>query len=275
MTVISLLISHQCSVHATDSLITGFAQNGKREILEQQQPKIVPIKHFRGALSYWGLAEYGPQQKIWRVYDWLKSKAQVATKTESPETFANLLADELSEIIRRLRGFPQPHFGLGIHFSAYEYINNYWIPELFLISNWTDPTYSQIDTDGFRVSRHTYGAVASIVERLPEHREPEYRLRVHEYLQNGRLLMYNNGDPTLFNMTSGIFSAAFHILSDRKQLRKSADIKMYSRMARRPIEVIANIQRDFCEPGTRMVGGKIHDLAITPNGEYFSNTGAK
>jgi len=44
-------------------------------------------------------------------------------------------------------------------------------------------------------------------------------------------------------------------------------------LARRPIEVVMAVQRDFCSSEDVRVGGRPHDLAITPEGEYWSGTG--
>jgi hypothetical protein len=44
-------------------------------------------------------------------------------------------------------------------------------------------------------------------------------------------------------------------------------------IARRPIEIIAKAQHDFCPEDKIIVGGKPHDYAIQPNGECKSSTG--
>jgi hypothetical protein len=54
--------------------------------------------------------------------------------------------------------------GLGLHFTAYEHIDGYWIPELFQLRNWTDESYSQVRTSGFEVRRESFGSV----ERWPQ-----------------------------------------------------------------------------------------------------------
>src|SRR5215831_14873694 len=44
-------------------------------------------------------------------------------------------------------------------------------------------------------------------------------------------------------------------------------------LARRPVEVVTAIQRDFCAGGKRIGGGRVHDLLITPSGDYSSTSG--
>jgi hypothetical protein len=101
----------------------------------------------------------------------------------------------------------------------------------------------------------------------------ELRLKVHEFLLQGNLLIYNNGDPVLFNPAANGMAAMFIELARRGPSRTQQDTSKILAMARRPVELVANAQRDFCDPGKRLVGGKAHDLAITPDGGYLSTTG--
>ncbi len=59
-------------------------------------------------------------------------------------------------------------------------------------------------------------------------------------------------------------------MAERHWLR-SLGVSEAIQLARRPVEVVSEIQRDFCQAGRRTVGGKIHDLAITPGGRYLSS----
>ena len=43
--------------------------------------------------------------------------------------------------------------------------------------------------------------------------------------------------------------------------------------ARRPVEVVSKLLTDFAKTNRRMIGGRPHDLAISPDGQYFSSTG--
>ena len=204
MTVISTFIVKSCTIHASDSLLTVYKGNGKFEPEEHKRSKIIPVRRFRGAMSYWGLAKY--QHYNWSTYDWLLQKAGEANNYSTPEDFATFIAQQLNQSIAGMH-FPKPKYSsIGIHFTAYEYIDGYQVPELFLISNWANTTYDSIRPNGCGTSRETYGTVEGIIDRLPEHREPKYRHAVYSYLQSGGVLMYNNGDPAMFNTVLNMFS---------------------------------------------------------------------
>lgn len=163
--------------------------------------------------------------------------------------------------------------GIGIHFTAYEYIDGYWIPELFLVSNWADPSYQSLRPGGVGVSRETYHTIADVAPKQ-EHRQVQFRLQVHRHLhQRSGMLIYNNGDPVMFNSAANAVPGMFKALARRGKLIEPGKIETYLAMARRPIEVVAKAQLNFCREGARVVGGRPHDLAITPNGEYLSTTG--
>ncbi|MFB3920628.1 MAG: hypothetical protein ACE145_02850 [Terriglobia bacterium] len=270
MSIVSVVITKQCTVHASDSFITKRVGRQKYEVLEKQQSKITRVPRWRGALSYWGLAGYNGGD--FSTLHWLQQRAHDAVKVPTAEEFAGALAADLSKIIGKVNFADPTDAGIGIHFTAYELISNVWIPELFLISNWQDTNYAGVHSDGFRVSRETFH-VAFDADSLPAHRDPEYRLQVHKFLHQGKILRFNNGDPILFNLAAKGLLSMFQELAARETLENPDRIDTYRAIARRPIEVVASAQRDFCRVGTRIVGGKPHDLAITPGGEYTSTTG--
>ena len=268
MTVISTVISRFCVVHASDSLITLRQPNGACCPTESERSKIVAVRQWRGAMAYWGLATRGN----WSTFDWLRDRAAHTRNFSSAEEFAGAIALQLQEELSRIH-FDRPiDAGVGIHFTAYEFMNDYWIPELFLISNWADPSYTTLRPNGVGASRETYHTITDQPPRI-EHRESDSRLRVHAFLQEGRILIYNNGDPTLFNAAANGLGAMFRELARRGRINAPQEIGTYLAVARRPIEIVANAQRDFCSPETRIVGGRLHDLAVTPGGVYSSSTG--
>ena len=120
MTVVAALITRHSTAHATDSFLTIVKGDGNREIVEDQKPKVVSVKHWRGALTYWGLAQYGQ----WSTLDWLRRQAQVASKFSSPEEFGNAIATDLNEEFTKLPLTNNADKGIGIHFTAYERIND-------------------------------------------------------------------------------------------------------------------------------------------------------
>ena len=154
MTVISTLITKHFTVHASDSMISRPGSNGTRAVLEWEQTKIVRVPHFRGAMSYWGLATRDPFG--WSTLKWLQAKAQSARHFPSAEAFAVDLAASLHREITSMRITPPTEAGIGIHLTAHEFVDDYWIPELFQISNWTDPSYRTLRPVGVGVTRETY-----------------------------------------------------------------------------------------------------------------------
>ena len=266
MTVISTVLTQYCTVHASDSLITELQKDGSCKPREWKRSKIVAVRHWRGAMAYWGLAKYGS----WSTFDWLQEQAKNAGRYSSAEEFAQELEEKLNEAITHVKSV---NSGIGIHLTVYEHIENYWIPELFLLSNFTNPSYESVHPDGVHLSRETYHTIAKVPPE-PEHRETQYRLEVHKRLhQPGGMLIYNNGDPIMFNAAAYAILEMFRALARRRKLAKPGSVKTYLAIARRPIEVVSKAQLDFCQKGTRVIGGKLHDLAVTPCGEYSSTTG--
>ena len=195
-----------------------------------------------------------------------------ANTFSTPQEFAHHVAVELNNELSGMRFQRPTDAGVGIHFTAYEHVNDYWIPELFLISNWADPSYTAIFPNGVGVSRETYHTIGN-VPPSDEHGHASVRLKVHAFLQEGNMLIYNNGDPLLFTQAAQSVGAMVNEIARRGQLKAPDEIATYRAIARRPIEIVANAQQDFCRQGTRIVGGKLHDLAVTPNGLYSSSTG--
>jgi len=268
MTVVSVLITRHCTSHASDSFLTTLKADGHREIVEDQRTKIVPVKYWRGALTYWGLAQF----EQWSTPDWLRRRAEVASRFSSPEEFGSVLAADLNEELTRLPLTNNVDKGIGIHFTAYERMGDYWIPELFLISNWAGIPYTNIRPTGIGMTRETYGPLKRI-DPAPEHRELQYRLAVHQALQSGAMFRYNNGDPVLFNPVANAILDDFIELARRGVLNNPISNETHCALVRRPIEVVSKLLSDFSREGMRSIGGKPHDLCVSHTGDYWSNTG--
>jgi hypothetical protein len=267
MTVISTVITRTGTAHASDSLITEPQPDGTANPIGFKRSKILPVPRFRGAMSYWGLARYGS----WNLYRHLQTVAANARDHPTPEMFADYIALEITRKLGQLGCLADSKCGVGIHFTAYEYINGYWIPELFIISNWTDPSYSRVFSTGLAAARKSYETATHLsADRM--HGAPNYRLQVRDYLLQGGLFIWNNGDPTLFNSAANAILGMIRTASERAILADLSHETLCS-IVRRPIEVVRAVQRDFYRPGHRLVGGKLHDLAIRPSGEYYSTTG--
>src|SRR5436309_989055 len=119
MTVISTVITRHCTAHASDSFLTEF---GTGRVREAQQSKLVPVPAWRGVMGYWGLAWLDDG---WNTYRWLCELVQRAGDYGSAAAFANGCAAALATELRRRRFLKPLDSGLGIHFTAYEYIDNY------------------------------------------------------------------------------------------------------------------------------------------------------
>jgi hypothetical protein len=162
--------------------------------------------------------------------------------------------------------------GIGIHFSAYEEVSGYWIPELFHIRNWTDESYSAV-RESVEVTRETFGTTQNTRDRSGADGSPERRVQVYKSLQEGKMLIFNNGDPALFNPIANGVLSTLSGLHQRRELRDPTDVRTHLAIARRPVAIASKLLTDFARNDMRRVGGKPHDLAIAPNGQMTSTTG--
>ncbi|MGD9994851.1 MAG: hypothetical protein AB7S69_16245 [Salinivirgaceae bacterium] len=265
MTAISALISKDWIAAASDSLLTEFDPNSNQiKHIEFKKSKIVPIRKFKAAAAYWGLAKVGQ----WRTYDFLKAIAADADKYNSFEDFAVNMRNKLRAKIDGIKFNNPIHRGIGIHLIGYENINNKQIPELFLICNYTDPTYTKVGD--LSISRNLYKTLPDEFKKNGISLD-EQRNQIVEFLDSGRLFIFNNGDPALFNPSANTIHAMFKTALDRKVMNK--DYNNYMRLASRPIEMIKKVQNDFFEKDYVRVGGQIHHLLITERGDFLSDTG--
>lgn len=164
--------------------------------------------------------------------------------------------------------------GLGIHFTAYEYIDNQWIPELFLISNYEDETYRVVRSDGFRVTRETYGTISNTRERSREDGKKQRRLAVQAALADSPLMLqYCNGDPVIYLPLAQAVLSSFMQLSGRGILKDRDSPDAHRAIVSRPVDLVSRLMRDFVRKESRNIGGKIHNLSITPGGTFASTSG--
>lgn len=268
MTVISTIITRHYTAHASDSFVTIRRPNGFLEVVEKQAPKLIRVPAWRGVMGYWGLAQHGDD---WNTLAWLRGQAGRAGDYASAADFSMSVAENLTRALSE-RAFATPQDrGLGIHFTAYEWIDNRWVPELFVFSNWTDATYTIVQPGGFRLTRETYAALKG---RPDDRGEPACRLEVHAALHDSPLMfLFNNGDPVLFNPIADAILTSFRELSRRGQLQDPTSAATHLSIVRRPVEVVANLVTDLVAPGKRLVGGRPHDLAVSPGRVYESTTG--
>lgn len=265
MTAISARITKDWIAAASDSLLTEYyPDTNKIKHVEFKKSKIVPILKFKAAAAYWGLAKIDK----WRTYDFLKSLAAKADGFESFEGFANNMKDELKQKLDSI-SFSNPNYkGIGIHLIGYEKIDNQNIPELFLICNYTAPTYSKVSE--LAISRNLFKTLPDDFRKNGDTLEGQ-RKQIIDFLNQGRTFIFNNGDPALFNPAANAIHNMFNVAMSRNVLM--ADYKKYMKLTSRPIEVIKNLQKDFFKKDFVRVGGKIHHLLITERGDFISDTG--
>jgi len=224
MTVISAVISTHCIAVSSDSMLTIYNKTkNTSEIIEYRRPKIVRIEKFLGSFSYWGLAAKSKFSK-WTMYGWLKIIANDSQKFSDFERYANYVRDELNKefIAQKI---DKQYTGVGIHLTGYEIINGNKIPELFLISNFTDPTYTTIG-DLF-VSRQLFNTMPNEFKTGNENLcQTDKQLIVKEFLRQGKMFIFNNGDPEMFNSLSNAYKEAMTISKNRKVIKDSNDIEI-------------------------------------------------
>jgi hypothetical protein len=203
--------------------------------------------------------------KGWTTVAWLRS--MIRRSPAEPEAFAKLLADELETELRRLRLNRRKGYGIGIHFAAYERIDGYWVPELFHVSNWKDPSYYELRSGGVGFSRDSF---PTMFPRSPRRSLGAERRALHGALRDGGFLQFNNGNPGLFNPVAGAFNAMVRGVAPKG--RKSVGVEFWRALARRPVQAVSDVARDFLKQDFRPVGGRTRDLALTPTGEYSSSS---
>lgn len=108
---------------------------------------------------------------------------------------------------------------------------------------------------------------------MTEYGDEASRKNLHSYLSEGGILTYNNGDPELFNPLAKSIFESVKTLSQRHLLHDPDDVDIYRSLAKQPVKMVKEVQHLFCRSNDRIVGGKIHDLVITPMGEFSSNSG--
>ncbi|TSA37102.1 MAG: hypothetical protein D4R64_06200 [Porphyromonadaceae bacterium] len=279
MTVISALFSKKGIAVATDSMLTALDHSGGNVYLEWQQAKIISVPKLNACISYWGFAGTlkkvpKPDQKaewLWLTYDWLKKQSE-NPKYKTLEDFSKDIREGLDKEFNKLSFNKPTDKGIGLHIAGLEKIDGYIIPELFLVCNFTDPSYQKVESLG--ISRNTFHTIANVPATL-DHNKKEFRIKVKEFLSKGGLISYNNGDPVMFNMVSSTISYGFQIATQRKVLKQINSVQDTIPIVKRPIEIISTIQKDFYKPDKRMVGGKIHDLCIDNYGNINSTSGDK
>jgi hypothetical protein len=270
LTAISVLLNQKFISFASDSLITIPKKDGSLEIVETEKPKIVQIPKLRAGIVFWGLSGFGR----WSLTEYLKNMI-TNNKSNSLEEFCDELKVGLQNDFDRLKlTKPTPKYGLGVQVAGFERINDYRVPELFLISNFKK---SYLVGSQFFCNRHSFQICTLKFDKKqiqPEakHREYDYRKKVYDWLAGEEMIITNNGDYEMYTPLVKSLIEQIYLLRKRGVAKPLNDSKIVGALARLPIEIISVLQRDFCKEGSQIIGGKSHDLVITANGEFLQDT---
>ena len=141
MTVISAVIGKDIMAISTDSYKTKYIKSSDiYEVVEFKRPKILPVRKFHCAISFWGLVDYGG----WSLEKFLKYLVRISPDNLSLQEFAQYIADGLRTEIDRIIPGNKRTKGFGLHVTGFEQYKNMMIPELFLISNFDGIEYKKI-----------------------------------------------------------------------------------------------------------------------------------
>lgn len=267
MTVITAIIGSDKIAIATDSLKTKYIKKSNSYIaVEFKRPKIIPVRKYHAAISFWGLVDYGG----WSLERFIKNVISSSDPAISLEGFAKYLANQLSEELDRIIPGNPIIKGFGIHLTGFEYFRSIKTPELFLLSNFTDPRYNRLK-ENIICARQLY----PIVHRDTNTRSNDFgvqRGEIARFFQKGQVFKFNNGDPQLYNIIADAYHKGATLVRLRNRVN-TMNIDQYRQFARGPVEIISDLQKQFAPKNQRLVGGKIHDLVITASGVFSSSSG--
>jgi hypothetical protein len=197
----------------------------------------------------------GKDQPEWEIHQWLIKKLENQEDFKSLEAFGQCLAIELTNIFGQ---YSWPSYKmLGIHLVGFEYFQDKWIPELFLIIG---------DSKGwnFNFSRRTYDDLKGWVDMdsdLARQREVYY-----DVLKKGYSI-YNNGDNEMFNHFFNSFHGAIKETDKRSQLSGGFSKEFFLDLATLPIKQVAYFQNKYYFKDNISVGGKVHVVLMNSEGK--------
>lgn len=273
MTVILNIIGNGFTIHTSDSLRTVTANAGLDQTTQSTispTAKIVRFSQFRGAMSVFGLMHLNG----WDIIEWLEQEASRAVERNlwSAMRFANYIESRLRDIFF---GFNVRRHSVGIHFTAYERVNQQWVPELFFITN-----FRGIQGDTFRYvgglelasQRQTFFTLTQRTD-FRSHGRRNIRANVAANLTNGNMFIYKNGDPSVFQDNHRQFLPELVAEFSREN---SNDLSTFlAQIALAEVQALIRLHEGFPED-IRAIGGRAHNLILNPDNEinpYQSITG--
>src|SRR6185436_3227198 len=93
-------------------------------------------------------------------------------------------------------------------------------------------------------SRDSY---ATMFPNRPRKTPVSERLAFRKALIEGGFLQFNNGDPALFNPVADAFLDMVG-QAGKRGVRQAMDPQQWRALARRPVEAVADVARDFVKP---------------------------
>lgn len=267
MTAISNVFCRDFIACSCDSFLVKHGSAGLERVDSRAQ-KLLPVRSRRAAISYWGFAGL-TKLKISEVLKQFAGESTASTL----EGFAEALRDKLNDIFAKHPGIPRTDRGIGVHLVGYERVDGLDVPELFLISNFKGITYDEL-YDHLGCSRRSYLTLSEDSgddAYLKKHGDPKYRRAVWDYLQTGDVICFNNGDPEMFSPVAGAISVA--IRNAKRRGARLPGMGWCRELAVSPIATVAQLQKAFFKDQYRLVGGKIQDLVILPDGQMLSDGG--
>lgn len=278
MTLICTQITAASTVHATDSLLTRAMAENNVAPIQTGIPKILLVPRFKGAMAWWGKvgdAEGLGESSDWNARDWLSERVYAEMDKYNPneaQEFAEDLADEMNYRLSSL--LVKKEKGIGIHFTAYEQDSEgTWIPELFLITNYTGFTAGGGYPPGHRIVAHrqTFHTLSNSQNcEFKIHDENYYRQRVLQYLLYEKgIFTYNNGHVVQFSENRLLLDTVMNSTKDSSP----------QYMDQRPLFIVRSLveaQERFRPIDRRRIGHPCFDLVIRPDDEYIysTNTGS-
>lgn len=258
MTVISVVINKRCIAVASDSLIT-YEDGDTRVVIEKQKPKIVKVESKKAILSYWGYAATTAKMRGWATYDFLKKMAKCAYQFDSLNQFAEYIKEQLSKDIGiKLEYFKQ---GIGIHLIGYVEIKGEYIPKFYLISNFKITTKGYIVEPQIKITSELYKTLPKSYRKWSHPTNENKTGAIKDFLNENKMFIFNNGDPFMFNPFFNGYRKSYIIAKERGFLDNN-EIERARFLAREPIVCVVNAQKVLFRKGTKIVGGRVHDITL-------------
>jgi hypothetical protein len=263
MTIISAVLSENWIAVSSDSLRTTREEERRVVAVEDKLPKIAEVKgeKYHGAISWCGFAGDGDD-----MLPWFEKRAKRAGAIDTAQAFAEYLTTELNthfkDVADKWKFEVSELEWIALHFTVFEWVDEAQslIPEIFYIHNVTgDYKHSGGSVICQRHSR--FHVPPKTDAPIDKHGEYQHRIDAFNFFRNKGMLIFNNPKPSLFS----------DFLEVVRQSIKNELLDVPNecyRLATDPIRYAAHILREGALPESYWVGGAIHSLLISKDGEF-------